>query len=50
MNSKNTLMISTVPKAQNHPIQELLFLPFVSSILNESTLWSLLVLEELRVV
>ena len=39
------IIISTLPEDQNPHIWELLFLPFVSSILNEYLLWYLLVLE-----
>ena len=35
MNGQRTLRISTVPEAQNHPTQGLLFLPFFSYVLNK---------------
>ena len=46
MKDKLTLRISTVTEAQNHPILGLLCLPLFSSVLNKSTLWSLLFMEE----
>ena len=49
MNGQRTLRISNPPEELNHCIRELIFLIFVSTILNESPLWSLLVLEEFLV-
>ena len=50
MNGQLTLRISNVSEAQNHPILGMLFLPFFSSVLNESPLWYLLFMEEILVV
>ena len=50
MNGERTLRISTVPEAWNHPIIGMLFLAFFSYVLNESTLWYLLFMEEILVI